>query len=321
MLQFRIQPDSDISPSVQLFNQLRFAIATRQYPPGHRLPSTRQLGSLTGLHRNTISKVYKQLEDDGLVESLIGSGIYVKPQGKNLSPILQEYPAANELIQKTLDSLIKQNLSLSQIRELFLAEIDWRIRCGVKVFVAAPQSDLGVGELILENLEHFLAIPLELVPIEELEDILQKNISATVVTNRYFIPEVETIALTKNIRVIPIDIYNFQAELTIIKNLPNDKRLGIVSLSTGILRTAEMLVHSLRGDELLVMTAQTSDRSRLHSLVRSAHMIIADPVSYPLVKNTISALREHLIWMPELISSKNYIDQISIDLLKRELGL
>ena len=321
MLQFRIQPDSDISPSVQLFNQIRFAIATRQYPPGHRLPSTRQLGSLTGLHRNTISKVYKQLEDDGLVESLIGSGIYVKPQGKNLSPILQEYPAANELIQKTLDNLIKQNLSLSQIRELFLAEIDWRTRCGVKVFVAAPQSDLGVGELILENLEHSLAIPLELVPIEELEDILQKNISATVVTNRYFIPEVETIALTKNIRVIPIDIYNFQAELTIIKNLPNDKRLGIVSLSTGILRTAEMLVHSLRGDELLVMTAQTSDRSRLHSLVRSAHIIIADPVSYPLVKNTILALREHLIWMPELISSKNYIDQTSIDHLKRELGI
>jgi phosphoenolpyruvate-protein kinase (PTS system EI component) len=107
----------------------------------------------------------------------------------------------------------------------------------------------------------------------------------------------------------------------LIKNMPKDKRLGIVSLSTGILRTAELLVHSLRGDELLVMTAQTSDQSRLYALVRAAHTIIADPISYPLVKKAILGVREHLMRIPELISSKNYIDENSIDLLKRELGI
>lgn len=81
MLQFRIQPDSEIPASNQPFNQIRFAIASRQYPPGYKLPSTRALAMQTGLHRNTISKVYRQLEDDGLVESLAGSGIYVRAQG------------------------------------------------------------------------------------------------------------------------------------------------------------------------------------------------------------------------------------------------
>ena len=32
----------------------------------------------TGLHRNTISKVYRQLEMDGVVEAMAGSGIYVR---------------------------------------------------------------------------------------------------------------------------------------------------------------------------------------------------------------------------------------------------
>ncbi|MEB3294114.1 MAG: GntR family transcriptional regulator, partial [Synechococcales bacterium] len=54
-MQFSIQADSDIPASTQLYNQILFAIASRQYPPGHRLPSTRQLAMLTGLHRNTIS--------------------------------------------------------------------------------------------------------------------------------------------------------------------------------------------------------------------------------------------------------------------------
>jgi len=40
MVQFRIQPDSEIPASTQLFNQIGFAIASRQFP-GHRLPSTR----------------------------------------------------------------------------------------------------------------------------------------------------------------------------------------------------------------------------------------------------------------------------------------
>lgn len=42
MFYFRIEPQGKISPSQQLMNQLQFAIASRQYPPGHRLPSTRQ---------------------------------------------------------------------------------------------------------------------------------------------------------------------------------------------------------------------------------------------------------------------------------------
>ena len=36
----------------------------------------------TGLHRNTISKVYRQLETDGVVEAIAGSGIYVRDQVK-----------------------------------------------------------------------------------------------------------------------------------------------------------------------------------------------------------------------------------------------
>jgi GntR family transcriptional regulator len=324
MLQFRIQLDSDISASAQLFNQIRFAIASRQYAPGHRLPSTRQMSILTGLHRNTISKIYQQLEADGLVESITGSGIYVKAQGiksgKRHSPVLQKYPAANDLIQQSLDNLTLQGLTLSQIKELFLSEIDWRLRSGRRVFIAVPQSDLGVGELILRDLDQSLNIPLEVVAIERLEEKLNPKISATIVTNRYFIPEVEAIAFSKNFRVIPIDVYNFQEELETIKNIPNDQRLGIVSVSNGILRTAELLVHSLRGDEILIMTAQTTDKDKLQHLVKAAHMIISDPLSYPLVQKAIFSARDSLIRLPKLISSKNYIDQNSIDILKRELG-
>lgn len=327
MVQFHIQPDSDIPASTQLFNQIRFAIASRQFPPGHRLPSTRALAMQTGLHRNTISKVYRQLEDIGLVDAQAGSGIYVRAQGNELSgarlksPILEQHPQAYKVVQKSLDDLLNQGCSLNQARELFLAEIDWRLRCSARVLVTAPGQDIGVGELMAQELEQALRIPVQLVPMEQLSDALDQAHSGTVVTSRYFIGEAEAKAAPKSVRVIPIDIYNYAKEIHLVRSLPKDTCFGIVSLSAGILRAAEVIIHSLRGDDLLVMTAQTGDAYKLNALVRTARTIICDQASAAAVKTAITAARDDLIRPPQVISCENYIGAESISLLKRELGL
>ena len=150
MIQFRIQPDSEIPASNQLFNQIRFAIASGQYTPAYKLPSTRALAMQTGLHRNTISKVYRQLEEQGFVESLAGSGIYVRTKGheggsKSQSPMLKQHPGAYKVVQQALDELLSQGCSLNQARELFLAEVDWRLRCSTRVLVVTPSQEIGAG--------------------------------------------------------------------------------------------------------------------------------------------------------------------------------
>ncbi|MGK7924730.1 MAG: GntR family transcriptional regulator [Spirulina sp.] len=325
-LQFNIQTDSDIPASKQLFDQIQFAIASRQYPPGHRLPSTRQLAQITGLHRNTVSKVYRQLEETGLVESQAGSGIYVKAQGheggtKLGSPILKQHPEVDRIVRESIDELLIQGFTLSQARELFLAEIDWRLRCSAIVLVTVPQRDLGAGELMVKELEGALKIPIQLVALEELASLLEQTHSGTVVTSRYFIKEAEAIAAPKSVRVIPVDIYDYERELAKVKDLRQNSCLGLVSLSDGILGIAQILVHSLRGGDLLVMTARVDDTYRLNALIRSAHTIICDRASYAATKQAILDAREDLIRHPDLICSENYIGEKSINLLKRELGL
>lgn len=326
MLRFHIQSDSEIPASKQLFNQIQFAIASGQYPPGHRLPSTRQLAMLTGLHRNTIGKVYKQLEEIGMVESLAGSGIYVKSnhyngRDRSISPILELYPDAKTIVQKSLDELLAQGCNLAQAKELFNWEIDWRLRCSARVLVTVPARDLDAGELMFEELEQFLDVPVELVPLEKLSQTLGKENFGTVVTSRYFIKEIIAAIDPEYVRVIPIDIYDYAKELEIVKHLPKDACLGLVSLSAGTLGVAENIVYSLRGNDLLIMTAQINDTFKLQTLVRSAHTIVSDPASYAAVKNLVAAAREDLIRPPEVIKSENYIGIKSLELLERELGL
>lgn len=326
MVQFHIQADSDIPASTQLYNQVLFAIASRQFPPGHRLPSTRQLAMQTGLHRNTISKVYRQLEEAGVVDAQAGSGIYVRDQvqdggSKVKSPILEQHPDAYKVVQTSLDELLKLGCSLNQARELFLAEIDWRLRCSAQVLVTAPNHDIEAGEVIVRELERALNIPVQLVPMEELNQILDQTRSGTVVTSRYFIAQAEAIAAPKSVRVIPVDIYDFDNELKLVSRLPKGSCLGLVSLSSGTVGVAEVIIHSLRGEDLLIMTCQLGDTYKLGAIVRSAQTIISDQASCSTVKAAILAAREDLIRPPQLICCENFIVSKSIELLKRELGL
>jgi GntR family transcriptional regulator len=224
-------------------------------------------------------------------------------------------------VQKSLDDLLAQGCSLSEARELFLGEIDWRLRCSARVLVTVESRDMGAGELMVQELEKSLGIPVQLVPMEDLSQALDQTNSGTVVTSRYFIGQAEAIAAPKSVRVIPVDIHDYAQEIEVVQRLAKNACLGVVSVSSGILRVVEIIIHSLRGEELLLMTAQVEDTYKLNALVRSAQTIISDQASYDVVKATILAAREDIIRPPELIRSENYIGTKSINLLKRELGL
>ena len=322
MLNFQIQSDSDVPASKQLFAQIQFAIASGQYPPAHRLPSTRQLAMITGLHRNTISKVYQQLEESGLVESVAGSGIYVKihereNMAKSDSPVVGLINSVKESIDRVLES----GCSLEQIKELFLEEIDWRISCSERVIVTVPQRDISAGKIMQQELQNSFSVNIELIELEKLSQVLEKINFGTLVTNRYFIQEVLAIVPPNSFRVIPLDMYDFNKELEIIKGLPSQACLGIVSLSEGTLNIASSIVNSQRGEDLLVLTSAANDRDRLRAVIRAAHTIVTGYISYDLVKAEIVAMREDLIRIPDVIRTESYIGEKSIELLKRELGL
>ena len=322
MLNFQIQSDSEVPASKQLFAQIQFAIASGQYPPAHRLPSTRQLAMITGLHRNTISKVYQQLEESGLVESIAGSGIYVKLHGRE-NIIESDSPFASSVnrIKESIDRVLELGCTIQQVKELFLEEIDWRLSCCDRIMVTVPHRDIGAGKIIQQELQDSFSIEIELIELEKLPQILEKINFGTLVTNRYFIQEVLAIVPANSFRVIPIDMYDFNKELELIKALPSEACLGIVSASEGTLSVAASIVNSQRGDDLLVLTSSLSDRDRLRAVIRASHTIITGYTSYDLVRAEIVAMREDLIRIPDIISTDSYIGEKSIQLLQRELGI
>ena len=326
-MKFHIQQESDISASTQLYNQICFAIAARYYPPGHRLPSTRQLAMQTGLHRNTISKVYRQLETDGVVEAIAGSGIYVRDQVKKrelnnaIQRKMQHSKDPSQEAKKAIDQLIKLGSTLHEARDIFTDEIDWRIKCGSRVLVSTPREDIGASMLIAEDLSPRLNIPVEVVPMEELDKVLRNSRNGTIVTSRYFLQPLEELAKKYGVRAIAVDLSDFQKELKMLKELRPGSCVGIVSISPGLLRAAEVILHSIRGNDILLMTANTENNSRLVALLRASNHVLCDGPSLSVVESTLTKHRSQLMRIPSLHCAANYLSKETIDQLKKEIGI
>ena len=326
-MRFNIQQESDIPASTQLYNLICFTIAARHYPPGHRLPSTRQLAMQTGLHRNTISKVYRQLEVDGVVEAIAGSGIYVRDNltKRNLKKSIYSKDkltkAPDQQAKKAINNLINIGCTLQEAREVLTNEIDWRIKCGARIIVSTPREDIGASMLIAEDLSPKINVPVEVVPMEELEKVLSNSNNGTIVTSRYFLQPLLKVAKHHGVRAIAVDLSDFQKELQIIKELNTGNCVGIVSISPGLLRAAEVIIHSMRGGELMLMTAISDNSSRLLSLLKASNHIICDGPSLSVVENTLLKNRSQLMRLPQIICAKNYLSIETINHLKKEIGV
>jgi len=107
----------------------------------------------------------------------------------------------------------------------------------------------------------------------------------------------------------------------ILKELNAGSCVGIVSISPGLLRAAEVIIHSMRGSELILMTAISDNNSRLLSLLKASNHIVCDGPSLSVVENTLLKNRSQLMRLPQIICAKNYLSIETINQLKKEIGV
>lgn len=72
-----IDPESAVHPYQQLKRQIAEAVRDSRLVTGQRLPPVRRLAATLGLAANTVARVYKELEAEGLVETRGRAGTVV----------------------------------------------------------------------------------------------------------------------------------------------------------------------------------------------------------------------------------------------------
>jgi 2-aminoadipate transaminase len=84
MLPVHLQPQSHVPLYVQLRDQLRALVHAGDLRPGDRIPASRELAIMLGVHRTTVANAYAELESEGLIQGHVGRGTFIKGNGNGL---------------------------------------------------------------------------------------------------------------------------------------------------------------------------------------------------------------------------------------------
>jgi len=86
VIKFRLDPRSGVPFYRQIADQIRYGIVTGQLKTGDKLPTVRALAVELSVNPNTISKVYRELEIQDVLETQQGTGTFVGPKPVQIPP-------------------------------------------------------------------------------------------------------------------------------------------------------------------------------------------------------------------------------------------
>jgi GntR family transcriptional regulator len=114
-------PSSGVPIYKQLMEQIKHAIGTGALRAGEQLPGIRKLAEELVINPNTIAKVYRELEHEGVIELRQGAGAFISERTEAVArpQILRALPLIKNLIAK----LAAFDLSEEEMRRLFEAEL------------------------------------------------------------------------------------------------------------------------------------------------------------------------------------------------------
>ncbi|MCA9134816.1 MAG: GntR family transcriptional regulator [Planctomycetales bacterium] len=114
---FHIQSSNGLAIYDQVVRQIKFAVANRAVQAGELVPSVRELAKQLAINPNTVSRAYRQLQDEGVLESVRGMGMQVTARALD-----QCRQARLELIRARLQDVLEEarqsGLSGDDIRRL-----------------------------------------------------------------------------------------------------------------------------------------------------------------------------------------------------------
>src|SRR5476649_2567077 len=76
---FQLNFKSGKAVYLQLVDQVKVAAASGAVQPGDPLPAIRPLAEELRVNRNTVAKAYTELESQGIIETIVGKGSFIRP--------------------------------------------------------------------------------------------------------------------------------------------------------------------------------------------------------------------------------------------------
>ena len=143
---FQFDQNSEMPIYQQISNYIRQLIATENLKAGDHLPAVRSMASALGINQNTVSRAYKQLEQEEVVISRRGGGTIVRKNGDDPSIIANRQWRLSHITYDNIMKSLSLGYTVEEIETEFLSNIaKWRKERNS--IVEVPQDVIEIKKL------------------------------------------------------------------------------------------------------------------------------------------------------------------------------
>ncbi|MEP6706835.1 MAG: GntR family transcriptional regulator [Pyrinomonadaceae bacterium] len=148
-----LSKNSEVPLREQLVRQIKLGIASRDLPPGERLPSTRELARRFQIHSNTVSAAYRELARRGWVKFRKGSGVYVSELGTE--PKLEGLLELDHLASVFLKTAREKGFGIDEVRSRLEHLLE--VQLPDRIVVVEPDPELR--RILVEEITEATGLP------------------------------------------------------------------------------------------------------------------------------------------------------------------
>ncbi len=308
-MNLQINSKSHVPVHLQLEQQIKHLIMTGSFEVGSRLPSIRAMAGFLRINRNTVGRVFTDLEREGFVESRRGSGMYV------LEPPVDAVEMKDDVLERVMDLAAAQGLPVEDLAYALLARAGVAPREKTKIlFVECTREEL---DQFSDELEGQLPVDVERVLLEDLPGRLAEDGEppwALAVTTFFHVHEVQDLVEPLGVETVALLAEANLESLRRLTELPAGTTVGVVGWGRTCM---ENLSRSLEGaglDHLDFVQANVDDDPE------ETLDVLQDVGAVVCASITARKLRE--IGIPEdleIIEEDRILDQGGIEMLGRML--
>ena len=285
----------------QLKAQLIHLIQTRQLTSGTRLPTVRQLAGFLRVNRNTVSRVFSEMEREGYVVCMAGRGTHVAPAKSDAKMKLQKVQGLIEIVDDAIQRAASLGFSAEELSLTLYARTQTaqtnpmaEIRT---LFIECNTSDT---DLFRKQIEQELNIKVEALLVDELRKAVRRkpdflNRYALLITTFYHIREVQAI-----VEKTPIDIVGLMPDTSIetlmrLTALPEGTIVGVACHDGTGAQNMRLSIERAGLTHLAVVEGSFDRPNSIETMLETASVVVCSS----LVEERIRAIPES--------SSKNLI--------------